>query len=111
MLDLFDCWQRGDDPKMNAGLFLDLTAECTRDPQIARVVRDKDRLVGDALAQVVRRIAQARGVILTNAAARDRSDLLQCLMAGLASRVVRDPKLRRASLKPMLERVIDVLLA
>ena len=37
--------------------------------------------------------------------------LLQCLMAGLASRVVRDPKLRRASLKPMLERVIDVLLA
>jgi len=25
--------------------------------------------------------------------------------------VVRDPKLRRASLKPMLERVIDVLLA
>jgi AcrR family transcriptional regulator len=111
MLDLFDCWQRGDDPKMNAGLFLDLTAECTRDPQIARVVRDKDRLVGDGLAQVVRRIARARGVNLTNAAARDRSDLLQCLMEGLASRVVRDPKLRRSSLKPMLERVIDVLLA
>src|ERR1700722_11909389 len=37
MLDLFERWQRGDDPKMNAGLFLDLTAECTRDPQIARV--------------------------------------------------------------------------
>ena len=50
-------------------------------------------------------------VALTNAAARDRSDLLQCLMEGLASRVVRDPKLRRSSLKPMLERVIDVLLA
>ena len=111
MLDLFECWRRGDDPKMNAGLFLDLTAECTRDPQIARVVRDKDRLVGDGLAQVVRRIARARGVSLTKTAARDRSDLLQCLMEGLASRVVRDPKLRRASLKPMLERVIDLLLA
>jgi AcrR family transcriptional regulator len=111
MLDLFDSWRRGDDPKMNAGLFLDLTAECTRDPQIARVVRDKDRLVGDGLSQVVRRIARARGVNLTNAAARDRSDLLQCLMEGLASRVVRDPKLRRSSLKPMLERVIDLLLA
>ena len=60
---------------------------------------------------MVRRIARARGVVLTNAAARDRSDLLQCLMEGLASRVVRDPKLRRGSLKPMLERVIDVLLA
>ena len=111
MLDLFECWRRGDDPKMNAGLVLDLTAECTRDPQIARVVRDKDRLVGDELAQVVRRIARARGVVLTIAAARDRSALLQCLMEGLASRVVRDPKLRRGSLKPMLERVIDVLLA
>jgi AcrR family transcriptional regulator len=111
MLDLFDSWRRGDDPKMNAGLFLDLTAECTRDPLIARVVRDKDRVIGDELAQVVRRIARSRGVTLTIAAARDRTMLLQCLMEGLASRVVRDPKLRRSSLKPMLQRVIDVLLA
>jgi AcrR family transcriptional regulator len=111
MLDLFECWQRGDDPKMNAGLFLDLTAECTRDSEIARVVRDKDRMFGDELAQVVRRIAHARGVILKSAAAHDRADLLQCLMEGLASRVVRDPKLRRSTLKPMLEKVIAVLLA
>jgi AcrR family transcriptional regulator len=111
MLDLFESWQRGDDPKMNAGLFLDLTAECTRDPDIARVVRDKDRLVGDGLAQVVRRIARARGVNLKSAAAHDRADLLQCLMEGLASRVVRDPKLRRSTLKPMLEKIMVVLLA
>jgi AcrR family transcriptional regulator len=111
MLDLFESWQRGDDPKMNAGLFLDLTAECTRDPQIARVVRDKDRLVGDGLAQVVRRIARARGVMLKSAAARERADVLQCLMEGLASRVVRDPKLRRSTLKPMLEKIMAVLLA
>ena len=111
MLDLFECWQRGDDPKTNAGLFLDLTAECTRDSDIARVVRDKDRTVGDGLAQVVRRIARARGVSLTYTAARDRADLLQCLMEGLASRVVRDPKLRRSTLKPTLEKVIAVLLA
>jgi AcrR family transcriptional regulator len=111
MLDLFESWQRGDDPKMNAGLFLDLTAECTRDPEIARVVRDKDRVVGDGLAQVVRRIARARGVVLKSAAARDRADLLQCLMEGLASRVVRDPKLRRSTLKPLLEKIMAVLLA
>jgi AcrR family transcriptional regulator len=110
MLDLFESWQRGDDPKMNAGLLLDLTAVCTRDPAIARVVRDKDRVVGERLAQVVRRIARARGVILTSAAARDRADMLQCLMEGLASRVVRNPKIRRSSLKPMLEKVVAVLL-
>ena len=111
MLDLFESWQRGDDPKTNAGLFLDLTAECTRDSDIARVVRDKDRTVGDGLAQVVRRIARARGVSLTYTAARDRADLLQCLMEGLASRVVRDPKLRRSTLKATLAKVIAVLLA
>ena len=111
MLDLFECWQRGDDPKMNAGLLLDLTAVCTRDPAIARVVRDKDRVVGERLAQVVRRIARARGVVLTSAAARDRADMLQCLMEGLASRVVRNPNVRRSNLKPMLEKVVAVLLA
>jgi len=111
MLDLFECWQRGDDPKMNAGLLLDLTAVCTRDPAIARVVRDKDRVVGERLAQVVRRIARARGVVLTSAAARDRADMLQCLMEGLASRVVRNPNVRRSNLKPMLEKVIAALLA
>jgi len=111
MLDLFESWQRGDDPTMNAGLLLDLTAVCTRDPAIARVVRDKDRLVGERLAQVVRRIARARGVILTRTAARDRADMLQCLMEGLASRVVRNPKVRRSRLKPMLEKVVAMLLA
>jgi AcrR family transcriptional regulator len=111
MLDLFERWQRGDDPKMNAGLFLDLTAECTRDPQIARVVRDKDRLVSAALAQAVRRIARARGTERKGAAALERAELLQCLVGGLASRVVRNPALRRSALKPILEKVIAVLLA
>ena len=111
ILDLFERWQRGDDPKMNAGLFLDLSAECTRDAQIARVVRDKDRIVGDGLAHAVRRIARARGVTLPDAEARERAELLHCLVEGLACRVVRAPKLRRAQLKPMLERVIGVLLA
>jgi hypothetical protein len=32
-------------------------------------------------------------------------------MEGLASRVVRNPKVRRKTLKPMLEKVIAVLLA
>ncbi|HEY1726005.1 MAG TPA: TetR/AcrR family transcriptional regulator [Steroidobacteraceae bacterium] len=111
MLDIFERWRRGDDPKINAGLFLELTAACTRDTAIARVVRDKDRVVSEGLAQAVQRIARARGVHLSSAAARDRADMLQCLVEGLASRVVRDPALRRQSLKPMLDKVIAALLA
>ena len=110
MLDVFERWRRGDDPKMNASLLLDLTAECTRDPKIARVVRDKDRLLEERLGCAVERIAQAGGGKLTAAEARGRATILQCLMEGLASRSVRDPTLTRRTLKPVLEQIVSVLL-
>jgi AcrR family transcriptional regulator len=110
MLDLFDGWRRGDDPKMNACLMLDLTAECTRDPKIARVVRDKDRLVEERLVRAVERIAQLRKRKLTSAEARGRAIVFQCLTEGLASRALRDPTLQRRTLKPALEQIVAVLL-
>lgn len=111
LLDVFDRWRRGDDPKMNAALMLDLTSESTRDPEIARAVHDKDHVIGTQLAAAVRRIAQLRGVTLTPAAARSRAVILQCLVEGMAYRAVRDPELRRATLKPVLEQMIGVLLS
>lgn len=110
LLDVFERWRRGDDPKMNATLMLELTAESTRDPEIARAVRDKDRSLGLELTQAVRRIAQLRGVTLTPAVARGRAIVLHCLVEGLASRAVRDPQLRRSTLKPVLEQTIAALL-
>jgi AcrR family transcriptional regulator len=110
MLDVFERWRSGDDPKMNASLLLDLTAECTHDPKIARVVRDKDRLLEERLGRAVERIAQASGGKLTAAEARGRATILQCLMEGLASRSVRDPTLTRRTLKPVLEQIVSVLL-
>ena len=110
MLDVFDRWRRGDDPKMNACLMLDLSAECTRDTKIARVVRDKDRLVEEHLMRAVERITQARGVKLSTAEARSRATILQCLFEGLASRAVRDPTLQRRTLKPAMEKIVTVLL-
>ena len=58
----------------------------------------------------MRRIAEARGVMLQSREARDRAEMLHCLVEGLACRVVRAPKLQRGTLKPMLEKVIGVLL-
>lgn len=109
ILDMFECWQCGEDPKMNAALFLELTAECTRDPEIARAVRDKDQRVAQGLGQAVQRIAHARGVNLSSAALRHRVLLLHCLVEGLAARAVRDPKLQRSSLKPAIEAIVTVL--
>jgi AcrR family transcriptional regulator len=111
MLDVFDRWRRGNDPKMNTGLLLDLMAECTRDPKIARLVRNNDRAVEERLAHAVERLAQLRGGKLTSAEARGRAILLQCLTEGLACRAARDPGLQRRAFKPALEQIVGVLFA
>jgi AcrR family transcriptional regulator len=110
ILETFDSWRRRDDPKMNPVLMIELAAESTRDPEIARAVRTKDRAFEPTITALVRRIARSRGIKLTVAAARSRAMVLQCLVEGLAMRVVRDPKLQRATLKPALEAVVAVLM-
>jgi AcrR family transcriptional regulator len=111
ILDTFDSWRRREDPKMNPVLMIELAAESTRDAEIARAVRTKDRAFESNIAALVRRVASSRGVKLTVAAARSRAMVLQCLVEGLAMRVVRDPKLQRATLKPALEAVVAVLMS
>jgi AcrR family transcriptional regulator len=111
VLETFESWSRRDDSKYNAVLMLELTAESTRNPDIARAVRAKDRLLGERIAEAVRRSARGRGVKLTAASARSRAVVLQCLVEGLSMRVVRDPKLRRGTLTPALEAVINVLMS
>jgi AcrR family transcriptional regulator len=111
ILETFDCWRRGNDPKMNPVLMIELAAESTRDAEIARAVRTKDRAFEPNMTALVRRIASSRGVKLTTAAARSRAMVLQCLVEGLAMRVVRDPKLQRATLRPALEAVVAVLMS
>ena len=111
ILQTFDSWRRRDDPKMNPVLMFELTAESTRDPEIARAVRSKDRAMGEGVTQAVRRGAQSRGGKLSLAAARSRAVMLQCLVEGLALRVVRDPQLRRSTLKPALDAILAVLMS
>lgn len=111
VLETFESWRRRDDPKCNAVLMLELTAESTRDPEIARAVRAKDRAIGDGFTEAVRRCARSGGVKLSAAAARSRAVVLQCLVEGLAMRVVRDPKLKRTTLKPALDAIIQLLMS
>jgi len=110
-LELFERWKRRDDPRMNAALFLELTAEAARDPEIARIVRNKDQAVSDDLAQVVRRVAAEQGVHLSEAAANTRAVLLHCLVEGLACRAVRDPTLSARTLRPLLGKLIAAMLS
>jgi AcrR family transcriptional regulator len=110
LLEVFDCWRRGADPKLNAALMLELTAESTRNPELAQFVRGHDRAVGKSLAARLQREAREGGRQLTAAEAHGRAVILQCVLEGLASRAVRDPTLRPATLRPALQQVIGALL-
>lgn len=110
MLDIFERWRRGDDPKFNPVLLLELSAEASRDAQIAKAVRSSDQIIGGDIAQALRCCAQANGVALTAADARSSAVVLQCLMEGMAMRVVRDPKLRRGTLLPALTKIVAALM-
>jgi AcrR family transcriptional regulator len=111
ILEVFESWRRGDDPKFNPVLLLELSAEATRDAQIAHAVRSKDRVIGEEIAEAVRRCARLAGITLTPALARSRAVMLQCLVEGLAIRLVRDPTLRRRTVEPALEKIIAELLS
>lgn len=110
LLEVFDRWRRGADPKLNAALMLELTAESTRDRELAQFVRGHDRAVSKNLAARLQREAGERGKQLSGAELHGRAVILQCVVEGLASRAVRDPTLRPATLRPVLQQVINSLL-
>ncbi len=106
MLAAFDRWCRMDDPKMNAALCLETTAEATRDAEIAAATRDANNYVRDRLQELVRRTTRASGVKLSARSLSGRTIILQCLIEGLMVRAIREPELDRAALKTELSAVI-----
>jgi AcrR family transcriptional regulator len=111
LLGVFECYRAGKDPKMNAALMLELTAESTRDPKLLQIVRSKDRVVGTSLRKMIQRSAAAQGIRLSIAEARMRAVLLQCLVEGLIMRSIRDPALRRGALRPSIKMLVLALLS
>jgi AcrR family transcriptional regulator len=111
LLNVFERYRSRKDPKMNAALMLELTAESTRDPKLMQVVRSKDRVIGASLRQAVRRSAAAQGVRLSAVEARTRAVMLQCLVEGLAMRSIRDPALRRNDLRSSIKLIVAALLS
>jgi len=110
LLGVFEAYRRCRDPKMNAALMLELTAESTRDPELKQIVRDKDRVIGTSLNQMIRRSAAAQGVRLSTTEARMRAVLLHCLIQGLIMRSISDPSLRRSTLRPSITMLVAALL-
>jgi AcrR family transcriptional regulator len=105
-------WRARDPDIVSPALFLEMSAEGTRDPAIAEAIRASDRQTGEELVAWLRQRAWQGGAGLTEDEATVQGLLLRCLFEGLAVRTVREPDLDREVLaravRAFFERVLVV---
>lgn len=103
VLGTFRHWQTGDPQAMNAALFLEMSAEAAREPEIARAIHCSDKLTREDFERWLGRSREDGGLGLPKVVARSRAILMQCVIEGLAVRAVRDPELDLETLRIALE--------
>lgn len=109
--DLFERWKRCDPGVMNPVLFLEMTAQSSRDPQIARALDEAERIRGADFEQWLRQTARDQGRELTDDEARRLALVVKCFIEGLAVRAVREPDLDPEVLAESLKLFLPGLLS
>jgi AcrR family transcriptional regulator len=107
----FARWSAGDPQVLSVPLFLSISAEARRDPQIAQALRDSDRLTRADLAAWLSRPRSEGGRGIAVDTASSRALLMQCAIEGLAIRAIREPDLDVGTLGAALRELFDCLLA
>jgi AcrR family transcriptional regulator len=109
IIEHFDEYDTGCSNSMSTALFLEMSAEATRDTQIAAALREFDETVRRELIEWLGRSEQHGGHGLPAADASERVLMLLCLVDGLKVRKARDPGLDRQLLRRSLDFVIEGL--
>lgn len=110
IVEYFDQHDADPDNSMSAALFLEMSAEATRDSQIAAAVSRFDVAVRSELSDWLGRARACGGYGLSPDIVAERAFLLVCLIEGLKARKAREPDLDRAFLRRALELFIDALM-
>ncbi|MET0659127.1 MAG: TetR/AcrR family transcriptional regulator [Steroidobacteraceae bacterium] len=108
--ELFASWQRGDPPGMNPVLYLELTAQSTRDSDVADACKMSDEVSAGDFRAWLKQQAKIEGYELTDAEAEQSHFAVRCFIDGLALRAVRDPELSPAMVAASLQRFLPALL-
>lgn len=111
VFDVFDCWRRADPMVMNAALFLEMSAEATRNPSIAAALIDSDLQLRNEIGKWLSAAPAAGGKGLPEKIAQQRAVAFQCFMEGLAVRAVREPALDTQLLKDTIDQFVSVLIS
>lgn len=109
--ELFASWQRGAQKGMSPALYLEMSAEAGRDPQIAEAVRNFDRAGATQFCTWLKQAAKAEGQEMTDEEVRHSDFAVKCFIDGLALRAIREPDLDPSfvsqSLKMFLPRLLS----
>lgn len=111
IVDYLDEQEPGDDNSMNTALYLEISAQATRDPQIAEALRRYDVTVCSELGDWLHRSREEGGYGLPEAIVPARALMLLCLIEGLKLRGPRGPALDRRMLKKTLDELLASLVA
>ncbi|UHQ24996.1 TetR/AcrR family transcriptional regulator [Lysobacter sp. 5GHs7-4] len=109
--EVFQQWQANDPSLTNAALFLELTAQATRDAEIAAATQLSDKVLRADLAAWFVRGRPDGGLGLPQREAERRVLLLQSLIEGLAIRAISQPDLSVDEVKEALQLVLPALLS
>lgn len=111
IFDYLDDQEPGDEQSMSLALYLDISAEATRDPQIGEALRHYDVTVRSELGDWLRRNREEGGCGLADNDISERALLLLCLIEGLKLRVPREQALDRRMLRKIMEDLLDTLIS
>ena len=112
ILEAFDQWRAGGERRgMNPALFLEMSAEGTRDPQIAAALSCSDVVTRNEFKAWLSRSVADGGLGLPEELAASRALQLQLVVEGLMLRAVREPNIDRRQLDCALEAAFARLLA
>ena len=111
LFDVFSRWQARDPAVMNAALFLEMSAQATRDPQVAEALRSSDELIFADFQAWMTRNREDGGLGLPPESVATRAFLLQCFIKGLTVSAVRQPGLEPGALRDAIDKAVDRLLS
>jgi AcrR family transcriptional regulator len=111
MSDLFSKWRSDDPGLMNPALMLEMTAEASRDPQIAQALADADRTTGREFTAWLMQTAKTEGHSPAPEGVSARAFALRCFIGGLAIRAIREPDIDHAVLQQSLKLMLPLLLS
>ncbi|RJG01063.1 TetR/AcrR family transcriptional regulator [Noviherbaspirillum sedimenti] len=105
----FLLWRDADPCQVNAALFLEMSAEASRDPMIAAGLRTCDQEIRHELAAWLSASVAAGGKGLSAELARVRAITLQTFFEGLSVRALREPDTPLEELKAAIADFVDGL--